>query len=107
MLHHLLPGALLDDVGLDEIVPEQPEIDAAAKRFRIFLNRDGRRGHTVESACRRTDRSVAAHPAVGAKQTSLIGPTFADRGACLDWSGYSGIGEPVCHSAGSAKVRRS
>jgi FMN-dependent oxidoreductase (nitrilotriacetate monooxygenase family) len=43
MLHHLLPGAPLDDVGFDETVPERPEIDAAAKRFRIFLNRDGRR----------------------------------------------------------------
>lgn len=43
MLHHLLPGAPLDDVGLDDPVPERPEIDAAGKKFRIFLNRDGRR----------------------------------------------------------------
>jgi FMN-dependent oxidoreductase (nitrilotriacetate monooxygenase family) len=43
MLDHLLPGVSLDDVGLDETVPERPEIDAAARRFRIFLNREGRR----------------------------------------------------------------
>jgi FMN-dependent oxidoreductase (nitrilotriacetate monooxygenase family) len=43
MLTHLLPGAPLDDVGFDDVVPQEPEIDAAAKRFRIFLNRDGRR----------------------------------------------------------------
>lgn len=43
ILTHLLPGIDLVATGLDELVPETPEIEQAAKRFRIFLSRDGNR----------------------------------------------------------------
>ncbi len=43
ILTHLLPGIDLSGVALDEPIPDTLEIAQAAKRFRIFLSRDGRR----------------------------------------------------------------
>ncbi len=43
LLVHLLPGIDLSGVGMDEPIPDTPEIEQATKRFRIFLSRDGRR----------------------------------------------------------------
>lgn len=43
ILTHLLPGVDLSQVDLDETIPDTPEVEQAAKRFRIFLNLDGRR----------------------------------------------------------------
>ena len=43
VLAHWMPSVDWSTYAFDEPVPKQPEIDAAAKRFRIFLERDGRR----------------------------------------------------------------
>jgi len=43
LLKQFLPGADLTDCAMDEPIPDTPEINAAAKRFRVFVEKDGRR----------------------------------------------------------------
>jgi alkanesulfonate monooxygenase len=43
LLTHIIPGIDFSDFPLDETIPRREEIDQAAVRFRIFLERDGRR----------------------------------------------------------------
>ena len=43
LLKQFLPGADLTECAMDEPIPDTPEINAAAQRFRVFVERDGRR----------------------------------------------------------------
>ena len=43
LLKQFLPGADLTGCAMDEPIPDTPEINAAAKRFRVFVEKDGRR----------------------------------------------------------------
>jgi alkanesulfonate monooxygenase len=43
ILKFAVPGVDFSGLSLDDTIPRQPEFDEAAKKFRIFLERDGRR----------------------------------------------------------------
>ena len=43
LLKQFLPGIDFTDCAMDEPIPNRPEIDAAAQRFRVFVEKDGRR----------------------------------------------------------------
>ena len=43
LLKQFLPGADFTDCAMDEPIPDTPEINAAARRFRVFVEKDGRR----------------------------------------------------------------
>jgi alkanesulfonate monooxygenase len=64
MLAHIIPGIDFSSFPLDEPMPANPEIDQAAKRFRIFLEIDGRR---------LTVREVIDYVSAGIGHLALIG----------------------------------
>jgi len=76
ILTHLLPGIDLSGVGLDEPVPETPEIEQAARRFRIFLSRDG---------ARLTVRQAIDYASAGIGHLTLIGTPEQVAGEMIRW----------------------
>lgn len=61
ILKHYIPGMDFSDFAMDAPIPDRPEIDAAASRFRVFLEKDGRRLTLREL----TDTGFGSHLLVG------------------------------------------
>ena len=80
-LTHLLPGIDLSHVGLDEPIPDTPEIALAAKRFRIFLSRDGRR---------LTVREAIDYVSAGIGHLALIGSPGQIADEMIKWVNENG-----------------
>jgi FMN-dependent oxidoreductase (nitrilotriacetate monooxygenase family) len=81
MLAHIIPGVDLSIYPMDEPVPKLPEIDTAAKRFRIFLERDGRR---------LTIREVVDYVSAGIGHLALIGSPGQIADTMVEWINQEG-----------------
>ena len=82
MLHHIIPGVDFSEIDLDEIMPDKPEINQAAKRFRIFLERDGRRLKV---------REVIDYVSAGIGHLALIGSAGQVADTMVKWLEEDGV----------------
>jgi FMN-dependent oxidoreductase (nitrilotriacetate monooxygenase family) len=82
MLNHIIPGIDFSTVSLDETMPSDPKIDQAAKRFRIFIERDGRR---------LTVREVIDYVSAGIGHLALIGSPGQIADTMVEWLNENGV----------------
>jgi alkanesulfonate monooxygenase SsuD/methylene tetrahydromethanopterin reductase-like flavin-dependent oxidoreductase (luciferase family) len=81
MISHVIPGIDFSNFELDEPVPSDPAIDKAAKKFRIFLELDGRR---------LTVREVADYVSTGIGHLKLIGSPGQIADTMVQWFDENG-----------------
>jgi alkanesulfonate monooxygenase len=81
LLRQMIPGIDLSVYPLDEPVPDLPEINEAAKRYRIFLQRKGRR---------LTVREVMDIVSAGIGHLSLIGTPSQIADTMIEWVNANG-----------------
>jgi alkanesulfonate monooxygenase len=81
LLKQLLPGADLSKVGMDEPIPRSAEIDQATKKFRIFVERDGRR---------LTVREVIDYATAGIGHLTIVGSAGQVADQLVNWVNENG-----------------
>jgi FMN-dependent oxidoreductase (nitrilotriacetate monooxygenase family) len=81
MLRQMIPGIDLSVYPLDEPVPDLPEINEAARRYRIFLHRNGRR---------LTVREVMDIVSAGIGHLCLIGTASQIADTMIEWVNEEG-----------------